>query len=73
MILRHPSAVDFDPSKKDHRKAVRDFMKRKSWADTTLRFTYDPAYGSVTSQVQSRLLEWYMYQEENRTKKPVSA
>jgi hypothetical protein len=69
MFLRHTPVVEFDPSNKEHRAAVRAFMKRKAWADVELRFAYDPAYGSIAQQVQTRLLEWYIFQEENRGKK----
>ena len=66
MLLRHHPVVEFDPSNKEHRAAVRQFMKRKAWGDVNLRFAYNPTYGSIASQVQTRLLEWYMFQEENR-------
>ncbi len=69
MLLQHSELVDFDPAKKEHRQAVRDFMKRRAWADTHMRFSYDPAYGSVAEQVQSKLLSWYMFHEETRSKK----
>lgn len=69
MFLQHTPTVEFNPANRDHRNAVRDFMKRKAWADTSVRFSYNPTYGSVAAQVQTRLLEWYIQQEENRKKK----
>lgn len=69
MILQHPATIDFDPSNKEHRHAVKDFLKRKAWSDTKLRFTHDPVYGSIASQVQGKLLDWYLKQEDNRSKK----
>jgi len=63
MILKHLATVTFDPSNKEHRAAVRAFMKRRAWADSPLRFTHDPTYGSVAEQVQTKLLLWYMEQE----------
>jgi len=66
MLLQKSPTVKFDPSKKEHRQAVRDFMKRRAWADTKLRFSHDPEYGSVADQVQAKLLAWYMSQEEGR-------
>ena len=69
MILQHPATIDFDPSNKEHRQAVKAFLKRKAWSDTKLRFTHDPVYGSVASQVQGKLLDWYLEQEDNRSKK----
>jgi len=72
MLLRHPEVVAFDPSKKEHRQAVRDFMKRRAWADTAMRFAHDPSYASVANQVQCKLLEWYMHHEVSRGKKKAS-
>lgn len=60
MFLKKSDTVMFDPSNKSHRQAVRDFMKRRAWVDTSIRFSYDPEYGSVVDQVQSKLLTWYM-------------
>lgn len=62
MLLKKPEIV-FDPSKKEHRAAVRSFMVRKAWVDSPIRFAYDPAYGSVSDQVQIKLLQWYMDKE----------
>ena len=69
MILQHSATTDFDPSNKEHRQAVKDFLKRKAWADAKFRFTHDPVYGSVASQVQGKLLDWYLEQEDNCSKK----
>ena len=63
MYLKGPEVVQFDPNKKEHRKAVVDFRKRRAWGDTKIRFAYDPAYGSVANQVESKLLEWYIKKE----------
>lgn len=63
MLLTLPATVEFDPSKKAHRDAVRAFMKRQAWVDSPIRFAYDPAYGSIAAQVQSKLLKWYMDKE----------
>ena len=60
MLLRHPVRVDFDPSVKEHRFAVRSFMKRNAWADSPLKFNYDPSFGSIAEQVHVKLLQWYM-------------
>jgi hypothetical protein len=67
--LKKPATVVFDPSKKEHRDAVRDFMKRKAWADSKLKFTWDPAYGNIAIQVQLKLLQWYLEQEGSKEKK----
>ena len=72
MYLSKPATVVFDPSKKEHRAAARAFLKRKAWADCPLRFTHDPAYGSIADQVQSKLLDWYVTQEENRENKRIA-
>lgn len=61
--------VVFEPNNKDHRAAARAFMKRKAWADSPLRFTHDPEYGSVAEQVQAKLLQWYVSKEEDRESK----
>lgn len=69
MLLTRQKTVDFDPSNKDHRNAVRLFMKRRAWADTAIRFTHDPAFGSIAEQVQFKLLNWYISREEPRLSK----
>ena len=68
MLLRSPEVVKFDASVKEHREAVKAFLKRTAWADTKLRFSHDPAYGSVSEQAQSKLLHWYISQENAKTK-----
>lgn len=74
MILQRTKTIDFDPSNKAHRTAVRAFMKRNAWADAGIRFTHDPEYGSVADQVRAKLLKWYMAQEEKKsTPKAVKA
>lgn len=70
MLLNRKIPVDFDPSNKLHRHAVKLFMKRRAWADSPLRFTHDPTYGSVIEQVQSKLLEWYIARESFADKLP---
>jgi hypothetical protein len=56
MLLKRQSTIDFDPSNKEHRAAVRAFLKRKAWSDSPLRFSHDPTFGSVADQVQAKLL-----------------
>lgn len=65
MILVHAQLTEFNPSIKAHRDAVKAFMKRFAWADSPLKFAHDPSYGngSVAEQVQSKLLNWYLAQE----------
>lgn len=63
MLLQLPKTVKFDPADKAHRASVRAFMKRRAWVDSPIRFTYDPVYGSVVEQVQTKLLAWYLERE----------
>jgi len=73
MFIKPVQTIDFDPSNKKHREAVAAFMVRKAWADSPLRFTHDPAYGSVAQQVQTKMLEYYMGKEfakKTKAKKP---
>ena len=63
MLLRHSETVVFDPSKKAHRQAVAAYLKRSAWADSPIRFRHDPAFGSVTDLVKTRLVEWYIARE----------
>lgn len=72
MLLTLPATVEFDPSKKAHRDAVRAFMVRHAWVDSPIRFAYDPAYGSIAAQVQTKLLQWYMDKEAGVAKKPTT-
>ncbi len=69
MYLPKPETVAFDPNNKVHRAAARAFLKRKAWMDSPIRFTHDPGYGSVSEQVQSKLLDWYVAQEEAKLAK----
>jgi len=64
MLLKRQALIEFDPSNKEHRAAVRAFLKRKAWSDSPLRFSHDPTFGSVADQVQAKLLHWYVDQEE---------
>ena len=66
MILQKHETVNFDPTKREHRAAVRAFLKRRAWSDSPIRFSYDPNYGngSVADQVQSKLLDWYLSREK---------
>jgi hypothetical protein len=72
MLLKRPEIVEFDPNNKDHRAAVRAFMKRQAWVDSSIRFAYDPSYGSIADQVKTKLLAWYVSQEDARDNKKVS-
>jgi hypothetical protein len=69
MLLKRQETIEFDSSKKEHRAAARAFMKRKAWTDSPLRFAYDPKFGSVSDQVQTKMLQWYMDQEEAKATK----
>lgn len=69
MLLKRQETIDFDPSKKEHRAAVRAFMKRRAWVDSPIRFSHDPQYGSIAEQVQAKLLEWYIKQEDSKVSK----
>lgn len=68
MLLKRPD-IEFNPSKKEHRAAVRSFLVRKAWVDSPLRFSHDPDYGSVSDQVQIKLLHWYMDKENAKITK----
>lgn len=68
-ILRKTETVVFDPTNKAHRAAVRAFLKRKAWVDSPLRFAHDSDFGSVADQVQRKLLDWYVLQEEIKEQK----
>lgn len=70
MILQPTKTVEFDPSNKKHRLAVKAFLRRNAWCDSPYRFSYDPAYGSVADQVRDKMLKWYM-EREFAVKKPV--
>lgn len=73
MILQRQEIIEFDPSNREHRAAVRAFMRRRAWVDSPLRFAYDPAYGSVAEQVQAKLLDWYIAQEEAKVARTAKA
>jgi len=69
MLLKRRETIVFNPSDREHRAAVRAFLKRMAWADSPLRFSYNSAFGSVAEQVQTRLLQWYLDQEEAKLNK----
>lgn len=62
------NTVAFDPANKHHRKAVALFMKRNAWADSPIRFSYDPEFGSVADQVKAKMLTWYLGKESEPKK-----
>ena len=73
MLLKRQELVEFNPSDKEHRNAVRLFMKRKAWVDSPMRFSPDPAYNSsVAEQVQAKLLQWFLDQEDSRNNKRIA-
>ena len=72
MYLPRPVTVNFDPANKEHRAAARAFLRRKAWVDSPMRFTHDPGFGSVADQIQSKLLDWYVAQEEAKLTKKVA-
>jgi len=72
MILNSTQAVVFDPSNKEHRKAVEAYMKRNAWVDATLRFIHDTEYDSIPEQVKTKLLQWYLQKENARSAPKVS-
>lgn len=73
MILQKPNTTPFDPANKAHRHAVAAFLKRNAWADSPIRFSYDPTYGSVSDQVRAKMLTWYMDKEMIKIPKSASA
>ena len=69
MLLKRQETVEFNPANKEHRAAVRAFLRRKAWVDSPIRFAHDPTFGSVADQVQAKLLDWYVDQEETKLNK----
>ena len=69
MYLKRQEVIEFDPSNKAHRAAARAFLRRKAWVDSPLRFAHDTGYGSVAEQIQAKLLDWYVAQEEAKEAK----
>lgn len=63
-MLQHQSRVKFDPYMAEHRAAACRFLKRLSWKDAGIQFTEDPNYLSISTQITSKLLHWYMEQDE---------
>lgn len=69
MPLQRTKTVKFDPANKEHRDAVRAFMKRRAWSDTNFRFSHEPEYGSIVDQVMEKLTNWFLEQEESKATK----
>ena len=63
MTINTPPTVAFDPANQQHRMAVGRFMKRYSWADAGIRFSYEPEYNNLVDQIKDRLLKHYLQQE----------
>ena len=72
-MITKPDTVVFDPTNKEHRAAVRAFMRRKAWSDSPIKFKHDPDFGSIADQVQTKLLKWYLDQEGSREEKRLAA
>ena len=68
-MLKKIQTVNFDPTNKEHRAAVRAFLKRNAWNDAGFRFSHDPAYDSVVEQVQSKLLQYYFAKDLDKAKR----
>jgi hypothetical protein len=64
MILCHQETIKFDASNKEHRDAVRCFMKRFAWADSPIRFAPSPVYSNLVHEIREEMLQWYMAQED---------
>lgn len=72
MFLKNHDTVNFNAANKGHRQAVALFLKRNAWIDSPIRFSYDPTYGSVSEQVQVKLVQYYLDKELNRPKRHTS-
>jgi hypothetical protein len=54
----------FDPSNEKHRSTVAYFVKNARWAPDAPRWAPDAKYISTAHQVQAKLLDWYIANEE---------
>lgn len=67
-LLSRPYAV-FDASNKEHRQAYNNFVKNKSWDGCPYRFVTEETYTDLISNINHRIVEYYLQQE---FKKPVA-
>jgi hypothetical protein len=55
--------VIFDPSNKDHRKWVADFINIRSWRNCPVRFIVDDNSLELVNVIQRQLVQYYVNQE----------
>jgi hypothetical protein len=55
--------VIFDPEKREHRKAVADFFKNKSWRGCPYRFLVNDNSLDLTAVLKRQLVEYYTNRE----------
>ena len=65
MLLKVRDKVKFDPSNREHRNAIKAFLKRNAWNDTEFRFSLEPEYHNLIDMCQSMLLDWYLSNDLN--------
>lgn len=64
MSLQKTNGVAFDPSIIEHRNAVKSYLKRNAWRDADICFAHDPKFNSLVEQVRTKMLNWYISQED---------
>jgi hypothetical protein len=59
---RKPEVV-FDPEKREHRRAVAEFLKNKSWRDCPYRFLVNDNSLDLTAVLKRQMVEYYTNRE----------
>lgn len=71
MLLNHKATVKFDPSNKEHRAVIRDFLKTGRM-DAEYKFLHDSKYISVADQCKTELVAWFLEREATKKKEPAN-
>jgi hypothetical protein len=58
----------FDPSNREHRTIVYEFLRTKSWRHTNVRFVLERSYSDVIRMITEKLADYYMKNEFNFSK-----
>jgi hypothetical protein len=62
VIHNRPYAV-FDAANQEHRRAYREFLRTKSWANCPYQFVLEDPYFDLVANITYKLVDYYTKQE----------
>ena len=69
-LLARPYAL-FDAANAEHRSAYRSYLKTNSWADCPFQFVLEEPFLDLPSNINDKLVRYYMKTEFAKTKTKV--